>query len=350
MTTFHTHYDNLQVQPNASDEVIRSAYRALSQKHHPDRNPGRVEECTRIMVVINRAYHVLSDPKLRAEHDVWIENQKAQHGASAPRATPKRPQPSHPQPDAPSSRKSSSAGRPPSSSGAFNQSWKDQGHRRHQANSKAASQSASSPYKPADEPQAGAKPHKSMTLLELLCSCIVVGGFVTYWSPSFHSSYLAHKEWYQLIFDGYYLGLLAGFTGILMGVAVCAWVVFKVIKPTRRAAAAIAVVVTAFCGVVLVEPHDERGAARPQNVAALRPASLPMAQQAHDEAKRRYDETVSELEAQHVELNPDSPSYNPQIVKIILVSKKSYEADGVPSHVAIKKAVDLYYAAAGTAH
>jgi len=189
-----------------------------------------------------------------------------------------------------------------------------------------------------------------MTLLELLCSCIVLGGVVTYWSPSFHSSYLAHKEWYQLIFDAYYLGLLAAFTGILMGVAVCAWVVLKVIKPTRRAAAAIALVAAAFCGVVLVQPNDARGTTPLQNVAALRPASLPMAQLARDEANRRYDETVSELEAQHAELNPDSPSYNSQIVKIILVSKKSYEADGEPPHVAIKKAVDLYYAAAGTAH
>jgi hypothetical protein len=43
----------------------------LSQKHHPDRNSGD-PEAARIMVLINVAYGVLSDPVRRAQHDRWI--------------------------------------------------------------------------------------------------------------------------------------------------------------------------------------------------------------------------------------------------------------------------------------
>lgn len=72
---FRTHYDNLQISKTASDEVIRAAYRALSQKHHPDKNPANREAAERVMKLINEAYTVLSDPALRKEHDSWIAQQ-----------------------------------------------------------------------------------------------------------------------------------------------------------------------------------------------------------------------------------------------------------------------------------
>ena len=40
MGKIHTHYDNLKVARGAPQEVIRAAYKALSQKYHPDKNPG----------------------------------------------------------------------------------------------------------------------------------------------------------------------------------------------------------------------------------------------------------------------------------------------------------------------
>ncbi|MCS6804710.1 MAG: DnaJ domain-containing protein, partial [Blastocatellia bacterium] len=40
MPKLHTHYDNLKVARNAPPEVIRAAYKTLSQRFHPDRNPG----------------------------------------------------------------------------------------------------------------------------------------------------------------------------------------------------------------------------------------------------------------------------------------------------------------------
>lgn len=71
MAKIHTHYDNLKVARGAPQEVIRAAYKALSQKYHPDKNPGD-EKAARIMAIVNTAYNILSDPLRRKEHDEWI--------------------------------------------------------------------------------------------------------------------------------------------------------------------------------------------------------------------------------------------------------------------------------------
>ncbi len=71
MAKIHTHYDNLKVARMAPQEVIRAAYKALSQKYHPDKNPGD-EKAARIMAIVNGAYNILSDPERRREHDEWI--------------------------------------------------------------------------------------------------------------------------------------------------------------------------------------------------------------------------------------------------------------------------------------
>jgi curved DNA-binding protein CbpA len=71
MAKIHTHYDNLKVARLAPQEVIRAAYKALSQKYHPDKNPGD-EKAARIMAILNSAYSILSDPHRRREHDEWI--------------------------------------------------------------------------------------------------------------------------------------------------------------------------------------------------------------------------------------------------------------------------------------
>jgi DnaJ-class molecular chaperone len=76
MAQLHTHYDNLKVARNAPPEVIRAAYKTLSQKYHPDRNPGS-PEAIRVIQIINSAYEVLSDPVKRQEHDEWIARTEA---------------------------------------------------------------------------------------------------------------------------------------------------------------------------------------------------------------------------------------------------------------------------------
>jgi hypothetical protein len=71
MAKIHTHYDNLKVSRHAPQEVIRAAYKALSQKYHPDKNHGD-ERAARVMAIVNTAYNILSDPARRKEHDEWI--------------------------------------------------------------------------------------------------------------------------------------------------------------------------------------------------------------------------------------------------------------------------------------
>lgn len=84
----HSHYENLKVARNAPIEVIRAAYRTLSQKYHPDKNPGD-REAARIMTAINAAYETLSDPLKRQEHDRWIAQAEAdQAGAQSTRGRP----------------------------------------------------------------------------------------------------------------------------------------------------------------------------------------------------------------------------------------------------------------------
>ena len=75
MGKIHTHYDNLKVARGAPQEVIRAAYKALSQKYHPDKTPGD-EKAARIMAIVNTAYGTLSDPQRRKEHDEWITQEE----------------------------------------------------------------------------------------------------------------------------------------------------------------------------------------------------------------------------------------------------------------------------------
>ena len=82
MPKVHSHYENLKVARDASAEDIRAAYRALTRKHHPDRNPDNAD-AQRVMSVINVAYGVLSDPVKRSEHDRWIAQAEAQPGRAA---------------------------------------------------------------------------------------------------------------------------------------------------------------------------------------------------------------------------------------------------------------------------
>lgn len=62
-------YALLRVSEDADDEVVRSAYRALSLKYHPDRNPERRAECEARMAELNRAWSILGDPEARAAYD-----------------------------------------------------------------------------------------------------------------------------------------------------------------------------------------------------------------------------------------------------------------------------------------
>ncbi len=71
------HYDILKVSESAPPEVIKAAYKTLSQKHHPDKNPGD-SKAAEFMQKINEAHHVLSNADLRKNHDAELETRKKQ--------------------------------------------------------------------------------------------------------------------------------------------------------------------------------------------------------------------------------------------------------------------------------
>jgi curved DNA-binding protein CbpA len=60
-------YAVLQVLPNADQEVIDAAFRALARKYHPDHDATR--RAADKMSELNRAYALVRDPKLRSAHD-----------------------------------------------------------------------------------------------------------------------------------------------------------------------------------------------------------------------------------------------------------------------------------------
>ena len=61
-------YEILEVSPNASPAVLKTAYRCLVQMLHPDTHPGDAAAAERLALV-NHAYSVVADPVLRARYD-----------------------------------------------------------------------------------------------------------------------------------------------------------------------------------------------------------------------------------------------------------------------------------------
>ena len=62
------YYEVLGVAKGASEEEIKSAYRKLAVKYHPDKNPGNKEAEEKFREA-TEAYEVLKDPKKRAQYD-----------------------------------------------------------------------------------------------------------------------------------------------------------------------------------------------------------------------------------------------------------------------------------------
>ncbi len=72
MDNIHTYYDVLMVSRNASQDVIRAAFKSLCQKYHPDRNMH--PDAERIFQQLNEAYSVLSNPVERSKYDKQLLN------------------------------------------------------------------------------------------------------------------------------------------------------------------------------------------------------------------------------------------------------------------------------------
>jgi len=61
-------YELLEVERTADDATIKSSYRKLAMRYHPDKNPGCKDSEARFKA-INQAYDCLKDPQKRAAYD-----------------------------------------------------------------------------------------------------------------------------------------------------------------------------------------------------------------------------------------------------------------------------------------
>src|SRR5207248_7800241 len=84
---FKDYYRILGVDRGADDKTIKSAYRKLARKYHPDVNKGQDARFKEI----NEAYEVLSDPDKRRKYDTLGPNWQEQFGPSSGYSTRRSP-------------------------------------------------------------------------------------------------------------------------------------------------------------------------------------------------------------------------------------------------------------------
>lgn len=65
-------YELLGVSENSSKDEIKSAYRAMAKKYHPDINKS--EEATKIIRSLNEAKEILLDDEKRKEYDIRLNS------------------------------------------------------------------------------------------------------------------------------------------------------------------------------------------------------------------------------------------------------------------------------------
>ena len=98
-TAFKDYYATLGIQKGASPKEIKTAFRKLARKHHPDVNPGD-KRSEALFKEIGEAYSVLSDTGKRKKYDRWGHNWEKidQAQAAGPVAAPRglRPARAHP--------------------------------------------------------------------------------------------------------------------------------------------------------------------------------------------------------------------------------------------------------------
>lgn len=72
------YYQILGIKPTATDAEIKSSYRVLAKKYHPDVNPDDASAASKF-ADINEANAVLSDPTSRAEYDAKLREANTPH-------------------------------------------------------------------------------------------------------------------------------------------------------------------------------------------------------------------------------------------------------------------------------
>ena len=81
-STKRCYYETLEVERNADDSALKSSFRKLAMKFHPDRNPG--DDTSEVKFKeINEAYEVLKDKDKRAAYDRYGHAAFEQGGGGA---------------------------------------------------------------------------------------------------------------------------------------------------------------------------------------------------------------------------------------------------------------------------
>ena len=68
-----THYQVLQLQPTATDQELRQAFRGLSKRYHPDTTALPASEAEVAFRQLRLSYAVLSDPAARRLYDASLQ-------------------------------------------------------------------------------------------------------------------------------------------------------------------------------------------------------------------------------------------------------------------------------------
>jgi DnaJ-class molecular chaperone len=71
---YKDYYSILGVPKNSAEKDVKSAYRKLARKWHPDANPNNQQEAEEKFKEISEAYEVLGDPEKRKKYDVLGPN------------------------------------------------------------------------------------------------------------------------------------------------------------------------------------------------------------------------------------------------------------------------------------
>ena len=85
------YYKVLGVAKDADEKTIKTAYRKLALKWHPDKNSESEEQKTRATKMfkeINEAWAVLSDPQKRKQHDMGMSMDDMNNGGGMPGGFP----------------------------------------------------------------------------------------------------------------------------------------------------------------------------------------------------------------------------------------------------------------------
>lgn len=70
------YYEILQINQNASPEIIEKAYKTLAKKYHPDlQEESNKKQAEEILKEINEAYEILSDPNKKTLYDQNLKKQ-----------------------------------------------------------------------------------------------------------------------------------------------------------------------------------------------------------------------------------------------------------------------------------